>query len=387
MPLDVESRERTGGRRGPDHEFPQRDRGDAEDTGGKVPGLKITGFVHGDDYMAGRDRLQAALEKPGSCTYVDPWQKEWQVVVRSWSCKESTREGGMARFSIDIKEAGGERYPSQANDTRYKVDQAAGTLSDVAVEDFTQSFRVDKLPQFVADAATDVTKSFGAALSDASSLASGAPFSVVNDFTDNAANAVRGDLGGEARTVMETVSASLYSDRVSAPGDPSAVSGVFKGLSDFGGSLLSMAETTATRAVQAANQAAQTRLFKVLSLSEEARATARVVFDSYDDAIAVRDNLTGRLDQAAAVVGSTGSDGLFRSLGNLRTAVVTDINARSGGLPRVRRLQPNISEPAVVLAHRIYGDATRSDELLRRNKHITHGGFVSPGQSLEILNE
>jgi prophage DNA circulation protein len=39
--------------------------------------------------------------------------------------------------------------------------------------------------------------------------------------------------------------------------------------------------------------------------------------------------------------------------------------------------------PALVVAHRVYGDATRADEIVSRNR-VRHPGFVPGGIALEV---
>lgn len=42
--------------------------------------------------------------------------------------------------------------------------------------------------------------------------------------------------------------------------------------------------------------------------------------------------------------------------------------------------------PALLIAHRVYGDARRADDIVSRNR-IAHPGFVSGGQVLEVLKD
>lgn len=384
--FEVRERDRAGGRRGPTHEFPQRDLPDAEDTGRKVRVFKVTGFVHGDDYHSHRDALLNALEKPGPGLYVDAWQGQWMVIARTYSCQESIERGGEARFSITFEESGEERFPSARANTRFLVSSATSELSGSLVAEFDQNFTLDGFPQFVSDAAEGITTGFTDDLMSGLQKIPGADNALVIDFAGDASNLVRDGLATSARDLVEGLAGSLYSDRASLPGDPLSTTNLFAGLSTFGSQLPDVPRVTATRQQQSTNQTAMVSLFKGLSLSAEAAAIARVSFDSFDAAHAARLAIGDRFDAALAVAGNAGQDTVYQSLTQARSAVVTDLLARSDGLPRVNQLVPRTSEPALVIAHRLWGDARRSDELLARNPHITHGGFVPAGTALEILN-
>ena len=42
--------------------------------------------------------------------------------------------------------------------------------------------------------------------------------------------------------------------------------------------------------------------------------------------------------------------------------------------------------PALVIAHQVHADATRENEIIKRNA-ITHPGFVQAGYALEVLTD
>ena len=47
---------------------------------------------------------------------------------------------------------------------------------------------------------------------------------------------------------------------------------------------------------------------------------------------------------------------------------------------------PQATLPALVIAHRLYGDATRADEVCVRN-NVRHPGALRGGMALEVLSE
>ncbi len=79
----------SGGRRGPNHEFTNRDVPYAEDMGRSQRAFTITGFVIGggekgsEHYFEKRNKLIAACEKRGSGELSHPYFGKLSVVCRS----------------------------------------------------------------------------------------------------------------------------------------------------------------------------------------------------------------------------------------------------------------------------------------------------------------
>jgi prophage DNA circulation protein len=80
-----------------------------------------------------------------------------------------------------------------------------------------------------------------------------------------------------------------------------------------------------------------------------------------------------------------GSDDVTDALIGLHAAVVRDLNTRAAKLPRTRSFTPSATVPALVLAQRLYGDATRADDIAARN-FVRHPGFVPGGVELEVIS-
>jgi prophage DNA circulation protein len=96
---------------------------------------------------------------------------------------------------------------------------------------------------------------------------------------------------------------------------------------------------------------------------------------------ALRDALLAQIDWELELGDPTYD--VTATLAQVRAAVVRDVATRSEYLLRTATYTPLAVLPAVVLAHRIYQDATRADELVLRNG-VAHPAFV-PAQVLEVL--
>lgn len=110
--------------------------------------------------------------------------------------------------------------------------------------------------------------------------------------------------------------------------------------------------------------AASTVMRRVV-LVQMARACAAYQPSSYNDAVALRLTACAALDAEIIVAADAGNDQTYLVFRALRVAVTEDLQARGDPLPQLRTVQvPPL--PAAVLAYRLYGDATRADEVVAR---------------------
>jgi prophage DNA circulation protein len=85
---------------------------------------------------------------------------------------------------------------------------------------------------------------------------------------------------------------------------------------------------------------------------------------SYNDAVNVRETVTGFIDNEITIAGDEGDDSTYAAFRVLRQAVVTDLVARGANLAQMTTFTFGASLPALYLANRIYQDPTRSDQLV-----------------------
>ncbi len=370
------------GRRTVLHEYPLRDLPFAEDMGRKAREFTLECYVLGADYMAARDALMAAIEKPGTGTLVHPYLGSLQVAVTHCRVRESSAEGGMARFSITFSESGANTFPAARADSAAIVGQEADAALDAALEDFAASFSVKNLPGFVSDSASSLITQALDAIGGLRASFPALPGSVTG-LLARLGN-IKSSIGSLLSDPPElaTQLAQIVSGLSGLFPALSSARAAQLGLSDWGGGAPPVPRTTANRIRQADNQSAIVRLVQRAALIEAVRANSRISYPSYNDAITARDDLAGRLDARA----DTASDTVYHALTALRVALVRDSNVRQADLPRITRVTPATTLPALVLAHQIYGDASRAEQLVARNK-IRHPGFVPGGNVLEVLSD
>lgn len=379
-PFGVDGTDAGGGRRVAVHEYPNRDEPYAEDMGRKAREFSVDGFVLGANYMAARDALIAALEQSGAGILVHPYRGTLRVQATDYRVRESSGEGGIARFSISFIEAGALESPTVAVDTAAAVDAAADGALDAAKNHFSGKFSVAGQPGWVTSAAS---ANVAAALNTVKDLGDRLPVipAEAYDFqrglsllTQEVADIIHypSNLAGSITSYIGDLGRILQR--------PADALKLYDSLGDFGSGFKPVPTTTPTNRAQAANQAGVVDLTRQAGAIGLARTTAAVDYASSNDALAARDAAVDALDAVA----ETADDTTYQALISLRAAVVADIAARGAQLPRVANVQVSVTMPALVAAYRLYGDASGADELVARNG-LKHPGFVPGGVSVEIL--
>ena len=380
--FQIDGHDTAGGRRVALHEYPRREDPYAEDLGRKAREFSVDCVVVGGDYMAARDALIAALEQPGPGTLVHPYLGTRQVSVTAYRLRESSRDGGVAQFAITFVESGRAVQPAAAVDTVAAVDVAADAASDAAVDEFAEGFSVADVGSFVGDAAVDIVEALNADLRTAAGRVAAATSPVT------AFSAQLDQLGANLSTLIGTpaaLGADIAGVMFALAGvarDANSALAAYQELDDFGAGAAAVPETTATRVRQADNQTALHRLIQTTAAIEAVRASAQIAFASSTDALATRDAIADRLDDLMESAG----DATYDALVALRAAMVRDIAARGALLPRVVQYTSPATLPALVVAHRVYGNALRDTDIVDRN-NIRHPGAVPGGVALEVLTD
>lgn len=380
----VETVETEGGRRIVVHKYPQRDNIYAEDLGLDADTFTIRAFLLGDDYITQRDALLRELKKKGTGTLVLPSQGSKKVVPQPYRLGYDSREGGIEYIDLSFVEAGENSFPSQSIDTASKVAASADKATETVKAVFQTQFKVGGYQDFVSNSA----QSLGHGLAD----------------TVSAATSLRPNTPEQASTLGATINAFRegVSGLVLNPSDFSeAVMGMLGPLMEvyplaqdaylayqfifsFANKLPVTANNTRNQQQQFVNQNAFAALTRQASLIGMARASANIEFDSYDDAVALRDSLAGLIDDEIYAIGDTDQDDVFQDLGALRADVIADITSRAANLERIRTVTLQQSLPSLVMSYSLYETTDRSEELVKRNK-IEHPGFMPAGQPLQIL--
>jgi prophage DNA circulation protein len=407
VPFFVESYGRSGGRRGPNHEFPGKDQGYPEDTGKKMEEFSVNAYVvrsvRDPDYAARRDALIAAANQYGPGELVHPAFGTIQVQLRSWSAGESKDSLGLVPIQLSFVEASDPAYPSATRPAASGVDAAAAAGHRAAERGFAEAFSVGGKSDFLRDrAAADAGKIRDAFSRMASSF--GVPVDVgrLGQALDSAifaadrthdAEIVAGCVAAfpqafaawhEAPFVRRRNADGTYRGMGGRGGGPLAEPAVASLFRAFDFSLaVEVPVETAIRRQQADNSFALARLTRLASAIEAARVAPFVAWRTVQDAEAARDKIADALDRAAA---GTASDELYAALTDLRVLVSGAIPPEESQLPSLMDYMPAVTQPTLALAYRLYGNADRADEIAAVNR-IRHPGFVPGMAPLQVVSD
>ena len=382
----VDTAESALGRRTVTHEYPLRDKPYVEDLGRLARKLTLEAYVlatpaNAMNYMPGRDALIAALEEAGPATLSHPYLGELRVSCVESRMRETTAEGGMARFTLTLVESGEATFPAARANTGAAVEDSADAALVAAQDDFADKFGVEGLPEFVSASATSALNGVGNAMSALSKTVTALPDQAVElvgaltSFSTDLSVLIRSPVDLASRVTDLAARLPLIA---ATPVDAlRMLRGMFRhGLAG------SISVSTQTRVAEGRNLSAVSSITQRAAVIEAARVSNRIEFDALQDAAAVRTELADELDRLMEAEGA--GDDVYQALAALRAAMVTDITLRGANLARLVSFTPLRTMPALAIAYDFYEDAGRDAEIVARNR-IRHPGFVPGGRALELL--
>jgi len=397
VPFFVESADSTHGRRQAVHEHAQRDVPYTEDLGRKAREFSVSGYLIGADYQTQRDELIKACETAGPGVLVHPYRGEMTVTCRGLGVSESSNEGGMCLVKLTFLESGEASYPSAKVDTVNAISAKGNAVTVAAEKSFVSDFLTTGFPAYVTESAATGLSDLGEFMA-APGVSFAGDLQAASDFYLQAKG-----LGSEAFSLVQQPLQMV-----------SRITGLFGSIrSAFGVNALDMltslfdrsppsysgSTATPSRQQQATNSLAMNALVRQVAVAEAAKAavvtqtpvtttsgvtqvtTVPTVYDSYQAAIKVREELVDRIDSESE---STPNDELYVALSDLRTSVVKAVPDPEQDLARIVQYVPRETLLSLLVAYQIYGDAGRADEIAARN-NPPHPGFLMGGNQLEVL--
>lgn len=415
-----EAREESG-RRVAQFFFPGINDFDVQDFGAFTGPISVRGIMIGDDYVIRANRMRDALMKRGPAMLVHPWLGAIRCrLLQPASIQFSEREKRFARFeAIFVREplpatSGG--LLNKITDTLTNLLEKADALIDQGILCMQQLLAPLAIPLALAGAVNGVVSMVsgvwdalvGAApepVQSASQSSLEALSSGVNMPASNAdttyANAVSSTLVGVPAAIAGVVAsaqtsaiapASQVADGAQTTVDATTASALLVNGADQIGAAAASAATTslAPAAVLALGM-----LARAMTMAQALAAQVSATYASQQDALAARDRMLAALsaleaDITAAV--NAGApifvSGLYGAVRDVRTALVADISARMGRLPKVVSVSVPHQVSAWLVAYALGGDTPARvpalwDDLVSRNG-LSHPGLAGPG-SLDAL--
>jgi len=420
----LDNRTRFGGRNVV-HRYPYRDDAYVEPLGKLPRQFEIVGFLIEDSLVYGkqkdpavprsviaqRDNLVTVCETGTPLELVHPTFGS----VKNVSCleseaSESVSHGRVVMIRLSLMRGGTRIYPNVATSSQNDVQQGATGLQSGALVDFAKkaaaavqkgaaivNTAVDTALSWYQTAVTDIHdvmrvvnavstlsgdfgRFFGGGNDGYTGSNQGAPVGttaeqLLEQDTVNAAAVVAA--GAALQTAAANVSdtsafaaaaQALVTTLVASAADPADAIRLATDLASFAptGTFTSSPIGSAMSSMQTSCAA----LFRRAALAGVAQACANYQPSSYDDATTVLENVTALFDAEILTAGDAGDDASYTALRTLRSSVVNDLQTRGGNLSPLVTMTFAGSLPALALAHRIYDDATRADQLIRQVEPI-----------------
>jgi len=373
----IPAHEGRGGRRVQSTEFPGRDEPYVQDHGRKSGGFTIDAYIIGDDYDIQRNDLITALNKKGPGKLVHPYLGVLKLQVASYTWRETNREMNMVRFVINVIEAGDTKFPIRVQDTVQEAAEAKSSALDAVKAAFAKAYNLNKYPATVSTATLAMAQKASAAISSAKSTVSTvASYQRSMENFENQLDILYLKGSDLINDVSDLIGFGTNQDDEFEATNENA-------LSSFN-DMDNMKDVTADEVVTS-DPEDPTRLleeaFQTLTIINQVGLLTIIDFESAQEAEILETQVFERIDE---VLESTTDDDTYNALYDLRTVVAENLDNRAKSLPLLVEYIPRVTTPALVIAHELYGNVDREQELIDRNR-IQHPGFT-PGQvPIEVL--
>ena len=422
------------GRKNVIHNYPLRDTVWVEDLGRAARRITMEGFLvenaaylqtyfhelgsPSSSVIEWRKNLIVACEASGDGELIHPTLGRLRVSLLDIEVSEQWDEGRVFKIRFTFLEGGQRIFPGNTTSTPDDVDSKSKDANDKIKQDFAKrvaaSLRsgaaavmaavnaVQKYSRMVQGLINDATNiknlvlNAGSLLQAASGQSSGRRFSGGSVLTPTAQTPLqqRG-AGSAAMTQVNVASKNLITSATALSGTTtdafsSAVqtlvaSALAAAVNPADGLRVMAAAAVFSPAIIPASDAVGININTVTKATADlcrrsaviamAQASSTYQPVSYDDAVNVRAWVTELIDAEIDLAGEQNEDATFNALFDLRTAVVLDLIARGGSMSKMVQFNTPESLPATVLAHRLYGDISRVDELVEYAKPI-HPAFM-----------
>lgn len=377
-------------------------RGDpvTQDLGRRARRGTINGMVSGDNYLQTVAALKKEWEKGGVATFVHPTEGKKKVKLTApVDPVITTGEGGMARFTIQYVEVPSDVFGGLGGDTLGPLLANANAARSALNDAVKAGMTVAGFPDFVRGAVDDLLSGPRGAI-DALRTAYGkaqALIGIIDEIAYEVESFLKviddllglpGELASAWQNLMRKVAQLIPSESSSSRTRGASIS--LRAVALARAQLSTMMEvsgptpdkSTPSRRRQAANQLAIEALVRGSAAIEIVEALAEVELDSRAQAVQVREMLVEALTQVAE---EGGDDGVYLALKRLAASATAHFDAVSATLPQTSTFTPTGDTPALVLAHYLYGDAAREQDIVDRNQ-VAHPGFIPAGEPLEVLH-
>lgn len=382
VPFYVESHELSGGRRGVSHEYVQRDKPFAEDTGKQARSFTVEAYILGTDYFAARDALLTALETEGPGELVHPYLGRQFVQAFGFRMRETTRDGGFVSFSITFTEAGEAAFPAATIDNRRVLNEKSEDLLDKIEKQFAKVFSVLEKPQYVVDEAVKKVNQIADKINEVTAKVAATQQKAaetqkrIEDLKNKATDLVRtpDKLANAITNALKGVQDAVENARDQFKS--------FAQMLGFGREDAPIPTPTSTREQQKINNDSLNQLVQISALALASQAAVDIPFESTQDANDVKETLVENFEEQE--INPATDDETFQAIVDTKTEVRKGVPPPAEQLPTIGSIELGQTTPSLVVTYDIYENPLYEQDLIDRNK-ISHPGFIPGGTPLEVL--
>jgi prophage DNA circulation protein len=414
VPFAVESNRLSTGRKTAVHDYPFRDQVWVEDLGKRSRHFEIVGYLIDGDVKTGggsvqsqRDALLEVVELGDGWTLVHPTLGTIKNVV-CLDCEVIERKdlGTVFEIRLDLIVSGGRLFPVATTSTASAVTDAASKTGLQALADFVKSTAASIAAgaavvqqavstavgwyQIGVTAVNDVKRiigavstlsgNFGRLFGGGNSGISGsnqqAPVTTTASDLLSAATAARASVKAAGVTFQAAAANPSDSATLGAAAQAyvAAVAAAATAPSDAVRLVSSLAQYSPAPVTQpgtigdamTAMQLAMAALLRRYALAQLAITLTTYQPSSQQDANSVLGSAVQLIDAESDLAGDAGDDDTYMALRALRQSVVADMQLRGANLASVAAFEFNAPLPSLMLANRIYRDATREPQLVQQ---------------------
>lgn len=386
------------GRRNAVHQYPFRDTPWVEDLGRQAKRFQVRGFIHGDDVIAQRDSLIKLADEKADGELVHPTLGVRKVALLDVRSMERKDRGRCFELHFSFMEQGAQVYPSSTSSTGATTREKAALAKAAAVSSFAKKLKAAmSAGQGALQAVSDATKTAMSQLDALGTSVGLQPGRLSQAAAVLASDIIRGRQSNvllrlgldELRVVTSSLDGSTagkYTAAVLNAVGAAALTGTLSkdwlrnviGVATYSGLAEQNQPVAASYPagvqVQSAGNATRA-LFRRSTVIAAAELSADYLPASSSEAADVRTMLASALQGEIELAGNTGDDEAYQTLKALRAAMVQDLNTRAALLPTLVVVRTPAPIPALLLAHRLYDDIDRTDELVAE-AHPVHPAFM-----------
>lgn len=370
------------------HEYPQKDEPYHEEMGLGARTFRIDAVVQGADYIARAMSFEQKLNQAGAGILIHPFFGAIEIIITSYTVNNKYDELGHIIFSITAEKHGKPMYPRAVDHSASALIATSDEGFNTLLSDFNSRFALEGFPEFVKVDALARMDLFFDDLDRSLNRVSGTFSTRLNDL---------GQIGTSVTDIFKTLALT------GAPIKAAAIAGIaqritppdlwslFDGLrrsSAFSVADKKSSALTITQSRRVSNAQSLDFLLRGEALMAAARTATYLNYESREQAVRTRKNLSNALTEIGQEMADAGWDESWKATEAVNAAVVRDINERIGRLPYTMRIRPASARSSLVVSHYLYGDnpqdvVARADDIVKRNK--VRNPALLPPQSLEVL--